>query len=100
MGSRLVAAIIMLTLLFCHAALGWAGASANEICDADADTALGLEDYSVAIVLHRNLLRTDNHKALAHYHLGFAYGMSGSTTKEISEYLQASSLGLHKWDLF
>jgi Flp pilus assembly protein TadD len=99
-GSRLVVATIGLALLFFRAGSSWAGASAKEICDVDADTALGLEDYSVAIALHRKLLHADSHNALAHYHLGFAYGISGNTREEISEYLQASRMGLNTWDLY
>ena len=38
--------------------------------------------------------------ALAHYHLGFAYGMTGNVSKEISEYRTAIGLGLKVWDLF
>ena len=38
--------------------------------------------------------------ALAHYHLGFAYGMVGQRAEEVTEYLEAAALGLKKWDLF
>jgi Flp pilus assembly protein TadD len=99
LGSRVIAAAIASALLFCHGSTS-AGGSVDEICNVDADTALGLADYSAAIVLHRELLHADSHNALAHYHLGFAYGMSGNTAEEIREYLQASRLGLSKWDLF
>jgi len=70
------------------------------ICDANADYSLGLEDYPAAIVKHRQVLRAHNDNALAHYHLGFAYGMTGRTTEEISEYLAAARLRLNQWDLF
>jgi len=78
----------------------WAAASKEEICDVNADFALGREDYPAAIALHQKVLRADKDDALAHYHLGFAYGMTGRTTEEISEYLSAARLGLAKWDLF
>jgi Flp pilus assembly protein TadD len=38
--------------------------------------------------------------ALAHYHLGFAEGMVGNRTAELSEYQRAAALGLRNWDLF
>jgi Flp pilus assembly protein TadD len=72
----------------------------DEICDVRADQALGAENYPAAIPLHRQFLRTHQNDALAHYHLGFAYGMAGQTTDEVNEYLAAAKLGLEKWDLF
>jgi tetratricopeptide (TPR) repeat protein len=72
----------------------------EEICDVNADCALEFEDYPAAIRLHRKLLLGHNENALAHYHLGFAYGMTGRATDEIYEYLAAARLGLKKWDLF
>src|SRR5271156_3680029 len=65
-----------------------------QICDLDADFALGREDYPAAIILHRKLLQTQPDNALAHYHLGFAYGMTGRTSEELTEYLTAARLGL------
>jgi Flp pilus assembly protein TadD len=38
-------------------------------------------------------------KALAHYHLGFAYGMMGQGSDEVREYRNAVRLGLREWDL-
>jgi Flp pilus assembly protein TadD len=72
----------------------------GEICDVKADYALGVEDYGTAITLHRRLLRSQPNNALAHYHLGFAYGMTGSDSAEEIEYLKAARLGLRQWDLF
>src|SRR6266851_3127823 len=94
-----VAAIALALLLQC-ANSSWAAASIEEICDVNADFVLGLEDYPAAIALHRKVLRAHNDNALAHYHLGFAYGMTGRTTDEIREYLVAVRLSLDKWDLF
>jgi Flp pilus assembly protein TadD len=91
---------ITLALVFSYPTPGSTAASAQEICNVNADFALGLEDYRAAIVLHRELLRAHNDNALAHYHLGFAYGMVGRTSEEIDEYLAAVRLGLNKWDLF
>ncbi len=92
--------VISLALLFSAVASSWAAAAEEEICDVNADFVLGLEDYPTAIALHRKVLRAQNDNALAHYHLGFAYAMTGHTTEEISEYLEAARLGLDKWDLF
>ncbi len=70
------------------------------ICDSLADYFLGAEDYPEAIRLHLEVLRRDPNSALAHYHLGFAYGMEGQTGKEIQEYERAVALGLITFDLF
>jgi Flp pilus assembly protein TadD len=70
------------------------------ICDVDADYALGLENYSEAIRLHQKLLTSNPGNALAHYHLGFAYGMSGRREEEIREYETAVDLGANNWDLY
>lgn len=72
----------------------------EQICDISADSALGLEDYPAAIALHRKLLRAHPYNGLAHYHLGFAYGMTGRSSEEMHEYLKAVGLGLRDWDLF
>lgn len=71
-----------------------------QICDVNTDFALGQEDYPAAIVLHRKLLQAQPNNALAHYHLGFAYGMTRRTSEELTEYLTASHLGLQIWDLY
>jgi hypothetical protein len=57
----------------------------ERVCDVAADVALGLGDYSTAIALHQRALQSERNNAVAHYHLGFAYGMVGRTTEEISE---------------
>jgi tetratricopeptide (TPR) repeat protein len=91
---------ITLALLLQGVTSSQAGVSKEEICDINADFALGREDYTAAIALHRKVLRAHNDDALAHYHLGFAYGMTGRTRDEIGQYLTATKLGLRKWDLF
>jgi Flp pilus assembly protein TadD len=75
-------------------------AADDQLCDVAADSALGREDYAMAIVLHRKVLRSQPNNALAHYHLGFAYGMLGRAPEELSEYLASERLGLKSWDLF
>jgi len=80
----------------------WAASStpAEVGCNVSADYALGIEDYPEAIRLHESVLRHDPSDALAHYHLGFAYGMSGDAVAELREYVRAEELGLRQWDLF
>jgi Flp pilus assembly protein TadD len=75
-------------------------ATDEQLCDVNADFVLGREDYPAAILLHRRLLRSHPENALAHYHLGFAYGMLGRRSEEVSEYQKAVRLGLRNWDLF
>jgi Flp pilus assembly protein TadD len=98
--SRLLVATIVLALLYPCVASSEAAVPPEEICDVNADLALGLEDFPAAIALHRKVLHAHKDNALAHYHLGFAYGMTGQTREEIGEYLTAAKLGLRKWDLF
>ena len=78
----------------------YAEAAEGQVCDIVADSALSLEDYPTAIALHRTFLQAHPDNALAHYHLGFAYGMTGRSGEEIHEYRNAASLGLRVWDLF
>src|SRR6267378_4000897 len=100
-GLRTICIVaIAFVLLLSPIAESRAATSEDEICDVNADFALGLADYPAAIALHRKFLRSHRDNALAHYHLGFAYGMTGRTTDEINEYLTAARLGLDKWDLF
>jgi Flp pilus assembly protein TadD len=93
-------AALVLVLLLAGISSSWAFALKDEICDIDADFALGREDYPQAIALHTKVPRAHNHNALAHYHLGFAYGMTGRPIEELREYLMAADLGLRNWDLF
>lgn len=72
----------------------------GQACDVAADIALEVGDYPRAIELHSRLLRSGRNNALAHFHLGFAYGMVGRTSEEIEEYRIAMGLGLKTWDLF
>jgi tetratricopeptide (TPR) repeat protein len=70
------------------------------VCDVVADYALGLENYLEAIRLHQELLSSHPGNALAQYHLGFAYGMTGRSEDEIREYVAAVTLGANNWDLY
>ena len=94
----LVAAILLLSQrIGCNAI---AGGADETVCDVGADDSLGVEDYTKAILLHREIVRRFPENALAHYHLGFALGMMGERTAEFSEYRRAAELGLRNWDLF
>jgi Flp pilus assembly protein TadD len=96
-----VAVVAGAVLAFSLPAFSQESAAADkQVCDGPADLALGLEDYPAAIRLHLHLLRSHPGDALAHYHLGFAYGMVGRGAEEIAEYRKSVSLGLHSWDLF
>ncbi len=75
-------------------------ASDAQVCDPLADYFLGMEDYPEAIRRHRAVIQEQPGNALAHYHLGFAYGVMGQHQLELSEYQKAISLGLDDWQLF
>jgi tetratricopeptide (TPR) repeat protein len=94
----MVAAILLISSPICRQAT--ASGAEVQICDVSADYSLGVEDYTDAIRIHREILRKNPGDALAHYHLGFAEGMIGNRTTEIDEYRRAEVLGLNTWDLF
>jgi tetratricopeptide (TPR) repeat protein len=98
--KRLIFGVAALLIIFSAMNSYAAVASAEDECDVAADIALQVGDYVTAIRRHQNLLLSDWNNALAHYHLGFAYGMAGLTAEEIGEYRTAIALGLKKWDLF
>ncbi len=99
-ATKVRSATVLLILLSAVVVSTRAAAADEEVCDGPADFALGREDYASAVTLHHKHLSSHPSDALAHYHLGFAYGMLGRPADEISEYLAAVNLGLHKWDLF
>jgi tetratricopeptide (TPR) repeat protein len=72
----------------------------DQVCDPVADYYLGMEDYPEAIQRHREVIDSNPNNALAHYHLGFAYGLMGQHQRELAEYEKAVSLGLDDWQLF
>jgi Flp pilus assembly protein TadD len=95
LGWSLVAILALVSV-------AWAASSTSSdaVCEVGADYAIGIEDYPEAIRLHENILRHNPNDALAHYHLGFAYGMSHDPAGELREYQRAEQLGLRQWDLF
>ena len=77
-----------------------AAGSEQQVCDARADYAMAIEDYPETIRLHAEVVHEHPNNALAHYHLGFAQGMMGNKTAEVTEYQRAAALGLKNSDLF
>lgn len=77
-----------------------AGTDNQEVCDPIADYFLGMEDYPEAIRRHKLVIAEHPDNALAHYHLGFAYGMMGNHREELKQYREAIRLGLSDWALF
>ena len=93
--------IVIAIALVCQTRLEASTRATNDqICDVSADAALGAEDYIRAIAQHQQILAHTPNNALAHYHLGFAYGMTGRRDLELVEYRTAAELGLHQWDLY
>src|ERR1700728_1105520 len=74
--------------------------SNDQVCDATAHYFLGAEDYREAIATHRRVIAAPPSDALAYYHLGFAFGMTGDRVDEIADYRRAAALGLRQWDLY
>lgn len=98
--KRLIFAVAALLMIFSAMTSSAAVLPAGRECDVAADVALEVGDYATAIKLHQRILLSGGNNALAHYHLGFAYGMAGLTAEEIGEYRTAIGLGFKKWDLF
>jgi Tfp pilus assembly protein PilF len=71
-----------------------------QVCDPQADYYLGMENYPEAIRRHLLVLHEHPDNALAHYHLGFAYGVTGQHGRELREYRRAVDLGLDDWQVF
>jgi Tfp pilus assembly protein PilF len=99
--------LLVFALLFCSATLGPSVARGSDkfssdpqVCDPLADYYLGMEDYPAAIRRHLIVIREHPDNALAHYHLGFAYGVTGQHRHELNEYRRAVDLGLDDWQLF
>ena len=72
----------------------------DQVCDPLADYFLGMENYPEAVQRHEIVIRRQPANALAHYHLGFAFGLMGRHKEELQEYQKAVDLGLGDWQLF
>ena len=100
-GSIIATGALVLVMALAGVSFANAGAgSSDEVCNATADYFLGMEDYGEAVATHRRVIAAHPEDALAHYHLGFAYGMTGDREREIVEYRKAAALGLREWDLY
>jgi len=92
--------LLMLVPIRSAHALAKIGSADDQVCDPLADYFLGVEDYPEAIRRHVDVIRNHPTNALAHYHLGFIYGVMGQHSKELAEYRDAIDLGLDDWQLF
>jgi tetratricopeptide (TPR) repeat protein len=70
------------------------------VCPEFADLPLRLGLYEEAVKEHRRVLLEEPGNALAHFHLGYAYGQVGAHQLEVTEYERAVDLGLAREDLF
>src|SRR5258708_34156993 len=95
-----VAGFALLLVFLCGLSGAATDAGEGAACDVKADYFLAAENYAESILLHLQFLRKHPASALAHYHLGFAWGMAGDKTEELREYRRAVALGLARWDLF
>ncbi len=91
-------AAVALFIIAAPLALTTLARATDLVCDPAADYYLGQEDYANTIAAHRRLIATNPDDALAHYHLGFAYAMTGQRQAELAEYRKAAALGLRQWD--
>jgi tetratricopeptide (TPR) repeat protein len=96
----LVMALCLYRPAIARAAVGTSSSPEAEVCDPGADYFLGMEDYPEAIRRHQLVIKEHPDNALAHYHLGFSYGLTGQHQQELEEYQDAINLGLNDWQLF
>lgn len=100
----IISLLILIAMVFQSPISAHASANSNssneQVCDPLADYFLGMEDYPEAIRRHRVVIENEPDNALAHYHLGFAYGVVGEHRQELAEYQRAIALGLDDWQLF
>jgi tetratricopeptide (TPR) repeat protein len=73
---------------------------AQEICNEEADRLLAAGEWQKTIEQHQEIIRRAPDSALAHYHLGIAYGEIEQYGQEVQEYQKAIALGLQKADLY
>lgn len=92
--------ILLGVFLLTGSAWGTGSPSPGEICDEEADRFLLNGESQKAVELHEKIVKKSPDDALAHYHLGFAYGQIDRYDLEVSEYKKAISLGLKKAELY
>ena len=96
----LVFALLIASLALCPVVAHSSDTFDEQVCDPLADYYLGMEAYPAAIRQHALVIAEHPNNALAHYHLGFAYGILGQHRRELLEYRSAVALGLDDWQLF
>ncbi|MDC4228305.1 MAG: tetratricopeptide repeat protein (plasmid) [Candidatus Manganitrophus sp.] len=92
--------ILLGVILFSRFAWTMDSSSPLEICNKKADHFLLNGEWQEAIVLHETIIKERPDFALAHYHLGFAYGQIDYYDQEVLEYRKAISLGLKKAEMY
>ncbi len=100
--KRIIVALFSF-LIFTGCSTGRLGQSSSviqAICDKEADFHLEAGNWDKAIEFHEAIIWENPDFALAHYHLGYAYGFKKDHEREIEEYERAIQLGLKKFDLF
>jgi tetratricopeptide (TPR) repeat protein len=103
-GFRLLIALALAIVMQCAAqSRAYARGSEtqdDQVCDPLADYYLGMEDYPQSIRRHEIVVKEQPNNALAYYHLGFSYGITGDHRSELADYQKAVELGLSDWQLF
>ena len=103
MNEKTIIVSLSFLFLFAGCSIGQLGKSPSKIqtiCDKEADFHLEKGNWDEAIECHERIIQEKPNFALAHYHLGYAYGFKGKHDREIEEYEKAIQLGLRKFDLF
>ena len=103
MNRKMIIVALFSLLLSTGCSIGRPGKSPSTIqtiCDKEADFHLENGNWDKAIELHEEIIREKPNFALAHYHLGYAYGFKEEHDREIEEYEKAIYLGLKDSFLF
>jgi len=111
LGKSISTVFLVLTLLLIFSTLMSAGcqslqqaqkygADEHWVCPEFADVPLRQGRFEEAIGQHLKVLSREPDNALAHYHLGYAYGQLGLHSEEVAEYVRASDLGMERGDLY
>lgn len=69
-----------------------ASGAEQQICHVSADYSLGTEDYPETIRRHVDVVRKHPDNAIAHYHLGFALGMTDDRMSELKSIIKPKRL--------
>ena len=100
LGALLLAIWLIVPPAAWASTTGQGEANNEEVCDPIADYYLGMEDYPQSIRRHELVVKQHPNNALAYYHLGFSYGVTGDHRAELTDYQKAVELGLSDWQLF